>query len=254
MISPRQEKLLNIIIDYYIKTAEPVSSKYLVECGLFDLSSATLRGEMHELEEMGYLDHPYTSGGRVPTDTAYRFYVDNILDGDEFFINSSWQKKVDATLAGINSDPRDINRTVAQLLSELSENVVIAGVAEDDDFYKTGLASLFELPEFREINRVFNLTSFFEEFDKMFSQIEKEFFNVNLTQSSGDFNNINIFIGEENPRPTIRDETVMTARFNLPSNCVGSLVLIGPTRMDYKKNIGLVRYTTDRLNQMARRI
>ena len=250
MLSSRQEKLINIIIDQYIKTAEPISSKALVKCRLFDLSSATLRSEMNDLEDMGYLAQLHTSGGRVPTDRGYRFYVDNLLDCDDFNIQSNWQKKVDSVFAGISGDPRDINKTVAQLLSDLSENVVIAGIAEEDDFYKTGLASLVERPEFREINKVFQMTSFFDEFDRMFDQIEKEFFG-DLT--GGILEDMNIFIGHENHHPSIKNETVMTARYNLPNDLVGSLTIIGPTRMDYKKNIGLVRYTTDKINQLTRK-
>src|SRR3989344_203401 len=252
MLSDRQEKLINIIIDEYIKTAEPVSSKALVKSRFFDLSSATLRNEMHDLETRGYLAQMHTSGGRVPTDKGYRFYVDNLIDSDDFSIQSNWQKKVDATLADVSHDPRDINKTLAQLLSDLSDNIVIAGISEQDDFYKTGLASLFELPEFQEINKVFRLTSFFDEFDRMADQIEREFF--------GGFNNIhdlsvvNVFIGRENRHPGIKDETVMTARYNLPNRLVGSLTIVGPTRMDYRKNIGLVRYATDKINKLTRRI
>src|SRR3989338_8723474 len=273
MLSDRQEKLINIIIDEYIKTAEPVSSKALVKSRFFDLSSATLRNEMHDLETRGYLAQMHTSGGRVPTDKGYRFYVDNLIDSDDFSIQSNWQKKVDATLVGVSYDPRDINKTLAQLLSDLSDNVVIAGISEQDDFYKTGLASLFEMPEFREINKVFRLTSFFDEFDRMFDQIEREFFsgfnNTSIIEdinphtkrgsSSGDrLHNsrygvgVNVFIGHENRHPNIKDETIMTARYNLPHGLVGSLTIIGPTRMDYRKNIGLVKYTTDKLNKLIR--
>ena len=244
--------MLNIIIDNYIKTAEPVSSKLLVNSRFFDLSSATLRNEMHGLEEHGYLAQLHTSGGRVPTDRAYRFYVDNLMDSDDFGIQPNWQKKVDYVLASISEDPRDMNKTIAQLLSDLSDNIVITGISEKDDFYKTGLASLLELPEFKEINKVFRLTSFFDEFDRMFNQIEKEFFRGFYDDQGVD--SINVFIGRENRHPSIKDETVMTVRYNLPRQLVGSLTIIGPTRMDYRKNIGLVRYTTDKINKLVRQI
>lgn len=251
-LTSRQEKLLNIVIDEFIKTAEPVSSKALVISGFFDLSSATIRNEMNDLEQLGYLTQFHTSGGRIPTDMAYRFYVDNLLCSEDCAIQPTWQKKIDSTFANINEEPRDINKAVAQLLSDISENVVITGIAEEDDFYKTGLASLLELPEFREINKVFKLTSFFDEFDRVFDRIEKEFFGQ--LNSMNEPEEINIFIGRENRHPSIRDETVMTARYNLPNNLIGSLTMIGPTRMDYRKNIGLVRYTTDKINKLTRQI
>jgi len=252
MLTERQEKLLNILIDVYIKTAEPVSSKSLEKSRFFDVSSATLRNEMNELEQMGYLAQLHTSGGRVPTDKGYRFYVDIITDTEECDIPIAWQKKIDSILSAIGSDPHYINKTVAQLMSDLSDNVVIAGIAEDEDFYKTGLASLFEHPEFKEMDRVFNLMSFFDEFDRIFDQMEREFFgDIGRNKL---FEDLNIFIGIENKIPAVQEETIMTSRYDLPENIIGSLTLIGPTRMDYKKNIGLVRYTIDKLNKIAKEI
>lgn len=251
-LTSRQEKLLNIIIDNYIKTAEPVSSKFLVKARLFDLSSATLRNEMNGLEQVGFLTQLHTSGGRVPTDRGYRFYVDNQVNRGNAELNGKHRIRIDKALKDAGDSPREINRTVAQLLSDLSENVVIAGIAEEDDFYKTGLASLFELPEFHELNKIFRLTSFFDDFDRMFDQIEKNFFSDFRRGESE--NEINVFIGRENRHPSIRDETVMTARYNLPNNLVGSLTMIGPMRMDYRRNIGLVRYTTNRLNELVKQV
>src|SRR3990167_4951245 len=77
MITTRQEALLASIIKEYIETAEPVSSKILEKSGFFDLSSASIRGEMNDLEGAGFLMHLYTSSGRIPTDKAYRYFVDN---------------------------------------------------------------------------------------------------------------------------------------------------------------------------------
>ena len=250
-ITGRQANILNFLIEEYIEKAEPISSGLIEEISSFHVPAATIRNELQELTKKRYITQLHTSGGRVPTDRAYRLYVDNLIESDDFDIHSNWQKKVDAALVGL-SDPRDINKTVAQLLSDLSENVVITGIATEDDFYKTGLAILFELPEFKEINKVFRLTSFFDEFDRMFGQIEKELFGAFVNVNNLD--DMNIFIGSENRHPSIKDETVMTIRYNLPNHLVGSLTLIGPTRMDYKKNISLVRYTTDKINKLTRNI
>lgn len=251
-ITERQIDILNFLIEEYIEKAEPISSGLIEEMSDFNVSAATIRNDMQELTKKKYITQLHTSGGRIPTDRAYRLYVDNLFNLDDFEIKPNWQKRVDIMLASLNKNPRDINKTIAQLLSDLSENVVIAGVAEEEDFYKTGLASLFELPEFQEINKVFRLTSFFDEFDRIFDQMEREFFSG--FYGNDGIEDINIFIGRENRHPAIREETVMTAKYNLPHNLVGSLTIIGPTRMDYKKNIGLVRYTTEKLNQLIRKI
>jgi heat-inducible transcriptional repressor len=78
-LSPRKKIILRAVVDDYIKNAEPVGSKALVEGGELKLSSATLRNEMAALEDMGYLEQPHTSAGRVPTSMGYRKYVDELM-------------------------------------------------------------------------------------------------------------------------------------------------------------------------------
>lgn len=258
MISTRQEVLLASIIEEFIKTAEPVSSKLLEKSGFFGLSSATIRAEMNELEGLGYLAHLHTSGGRVPTDYAYRFFVDNLHRrnaeglGDKE-LGTGYKIKIKTAIRRAGGEPREINRAVAQTLSDLSDNLVITGIVEEDDFYKVGLSSLFEMPEFREFDRAFRLTSFFDEFEGLFNQIAKELFRgaPNYKKSHED---VRVFIGRENSVKDIRDETVMFAQYSLPHDLTGSLTLVGPTRMDYAKNIGLIKYATRELNKFSKEV
>lgn len=79
----RKKEILKQVILNFIEKAEPVSSQVLAENLSNKISSATIRNEMADLEEMGYLSHPHTSAGRVPTDCAYRYYVDNMIFGEE---------------------------------------------------------------------------------------------------------------------------------------------------------------------------
>ena len=79
MLETRKEKILGLIVDSYTQNAEPVGSKFLVEeCGL-EVSGATVRNEMRDLEEQGYLTHPHTSSGRMPTEIGYQYYVEHIM-------------------------------------------------------------------------------------------------------------------------------------------------------------------------------
>ncbi len=78
-LNERKLKILKSIVDEYIDHGEPVGSKHLLEYGNFSLSSATIRNEMSDLEEMGYLDKPHASAGRVPSGSAYRLYVDELM-------------------------------------------------------------------------------------------------------------------------------------------------------------------------------
>jgi len=75
----RKDKLLQLIIENYLETADPVGSKFLIESADLELSGATVRNEMRELEEEGFLSHPHTSAGRIPTEKGYGYYIGKIM-------------------------------------------------------------------------------------------------------------------------------------------------------------------------------
>ncbi|HCJ66771.1 MAG TPA: heat-inducible transcription repressor HrcA, partial [Elusimicrobia bacterium] len=79
-LKERKEKILQILLHHYIRTGQPVGSKTVAENYDLGLSPATIRNCFAELEEEGYLTHPYTSAGRIPTDKGYRFYVDSLIE------------------------------------------------------------------------------------------------------------------------------------------------------------------------------
>ena len=79
-LSERKKRILKSIVDSYIESGEPIGSKLLTTSGDFTVSSATIRSEMSELEDMGYLEQPHTSAGRVPTTLGFRTYVDSLME------------------------------------------------------------------------------------------------------------------------------------------------------------------------------
>ena len=81
-LSEREIKILKILIDHYILTAEPVASRAIARKYGLKLSPATIRNTIKDLEEMGLVDQPHTSAGRIPTTHGYRIYVDYILRPD----------------------------------------------------------------------------------------------------------------------------------------------------------------------------
>ena len=78
-LSERKQKILQAIIDEYVTSAEPVGSRAISKRNELGLSSATIRNEMADLEDMGYLVKPHTSAGRIPSDSGYRFYVNSLM-------------------------------------------------------------------------------------------------------------------------------------------------------------------------------
>jgi len=83
MLTDRQREILRRVVAEYVSTRQPVGSKTLVERAGLDVSSSTVRNELAELERLGLLTHPHTSAGRIPTETGYRLYVDELLSGPE---------------------------------------------------------------------------------------------------------------------------------------------------------------------------
>ena len=79
-LGERKEKILNAIIQNYLETGEPVGSRTISKMSDLNLSSATIRNEMSDLEELGYIVQPHTSSGRIPSDKGYRFYVDHLME------------------------------------------------------------------------------------------------------------------------------------------------------------------------------
>ncbi len=241
-LSDRQKALLQAIIDEYVGSAEPVSSRFLQQEGILDVSSATIRSEMMMLEQMGYLAHLHTSGGRVPTDKAYRYYVDT-LEVDDIKLPERHKRRIHQAIEYANDDPQELNRVLARVLSELSDSVVITNITGTRDYVKIGLSELFSMPEFQEYDHIFGFTSFFDEFENLFERLNQHgLHEPNKT--------IRVMIGTEHPFDRVRQDTIMQSEYSLPRRLKGSVTVIGPTRMDYSRNIGLLRYIMERLSEL----
>ena len=85
-LSDRKKKILQIVVDEYIETAVPVSSKQITERYMKDVSSATIRSELSALEELGYLTQLHTSSGRVPSSEAYKLYVSDLMTKEKLSV------------------------------------------------------------------------------------------------------------------------------------------------------------------------
>lgn len=118
MIGDRRSAILGLIIDYYIKTGEPLGSKNLSQMLPYSISSATIRNEMAFLTNVGYLEQRHTSGGRVPTKAAYRYYIDNLVHPKE--LSPFERERIDEVLSVNISDPERLLADAAKLLSEVS--------------------------------------------------------------------------------------------------------------------------------------
>lgn len=239
-LSDRQRQILSELIKEYVKNAEPVSSNFLLEkCGL-DCSAATVRAEMLNLEKEGYLAQPHTSAGRVPTDKAYRYFVDNLLKEKETVLSEKDRRIIDKTIQSSPREPHAISANLARSMAHLTDDLVLSGIADTDEYYRVGFSNIFELPEFAQMEDIFGLGSIFDEFESYFHSI--------LSQFSGE--DLLVYIGRENPGRNTAKETVLITRYPLPHGYEGISAVIGPMRMAYDRNMALLKYVTQRMKEL----
>lgn len=227
----RKEKLLLSVIHEYIKKATPVASKMLAGRGGFKISSATLRNEMADLEEEGYLVQPHTSAGRIPTEAGFNFYLANL---PEEKLEVAGKEKKELERAARTAEYPE--KSLAKVLAELSEEAVILAFGKNDVYY-TGLSNLFSKPEFHDQNLVYRIGEVVDHLDEIINEIFEE------TKEE-----IKVLIGKKNPFSA--DCGAVVSRYRGKNKKAGLVAVLGPIRMDYGKNIALIREVKNLLNKI----
>ena len=125
-LTPRERRVLEAVIQTYVQTAEPAGSRVISRRFGLGVSPATIRNTMSDLEEKGFLSHPHTSAGRVPTDKAYRAYVDSLLNAPAGAIVSAERERLREDITGSNSTIENILRRAAQSLGVLTQELGVA--------------------------------------------------------------------------------------------------------------------------------
>lgn len=122
-MTERKKHILAAVIERYIKTGEPVGSKLLLESLDISVSSATVRNEMAELSEMGYLEQPHTSSGRIPTQKGYRYYVDELMC--ERALEDDQRRRIDMMLGTHFGDPEKLLKEASAILADITDCAVV---------------------------------------------------------------------------------------------------------------------------------
>jgi len=337
MLDDRKLKILQAIIDDYISSAEPVGSRTIAKKHELGLSSATIRNEMADLEEMGFLEQPHTSAGRVPSDKGYRLYVDQIMkindlsDTEIENIRTAMDIKINElsqiirnasvvmsqftkytsmavtpqikrsvlkavqvvpiepgkALVIVVTDSNTVRNNliripekvtpdfliqVSNLLNEklkgftleMLKNNFLNGEAEQltslpydlmrpildgiedliklidqPEIYLEGTTNILNFPEFKEVQKAKEFLSLLDE-KKLMSEI------LNNHSSK---NEIIIQIGNENVLQGIKDCSIVTASYSVDDYVIGSIGIIGPTRMEYSKVVSSLNYIRNKINQ-----
>ncbi len=132
-LGERKKKILKAIIDEYIEHAEPVGSKAIAMHADIELSPATIRNEMSDLESMGYLEQPHVSAGRIPSQAGYRLYVDELMNRHRLSINE--MEAINASLRMKMKELDELIRGVSKVVSQLTNYTTYAVMSGASEVY-----------------------------------------------------------------------------------------------------------------------
>ena len=342
-LTERKMKILKAIISKYLETGDPVGSRTISKDPELNLSSATIRNEMADLEEMGYIIQPHTSAGRIPSDLGYRYYVNLLMEeqedlkerdaereqehrellqkvdrmevvlknvADSLAVNTNYATLVstpqigEAKLKFIQLSMVDSRRLLVVIVvgNETVKNVILpideplandevlklnillnsflqgltlndinlqlvhamkvqAGMhanilegifegiveaiheADNMQIYTSGATNMLKYPE------LVNPESTSEILDTL---VEKKALVklVDETVNQEDRHGIQVYIGNENQVQSLKDCSIVTATYRLEEGGTGTVGIIGPKRMDYRKVVSTLRKLTDDLDEI----
>src|SRR5438445_11345551 len=141
-LGARKVSVLRAIVEEYVRTGEPVGSETIAERHRLGVSSATIRNEMAALEELGFLTHPHTSAGRIPTDLGYRRYVDSLPSRGR--LRDSQRRAIASFFEDAVGDLEEVLRGAAQLLSRLTQyaGLAVPPVAPEEQILRVELVEM----------------------------------------------------------------------------------------------------------------
>ena len=236
-IGARKDRILAIAIEEYIKTVSPVSSSFIAKGFPLDLSSATIRNILADLEEDGYLTHPHTSAGRVPTQQGYRYYVDNLmheiqlLEEEKRLIKSEYEKE--------SRELEFLLDKTSRVLADITHYTSIVSVdGWDNKIFLKGTNFVVDYPEYNDIQKIEKILSALDEKETLL-----EIINQYLDHK------INIYIGYEMHCTEINSCSLAVSSYRTKSGPSGRIAVLGPTRMDYQRVVSALDYFSDLMEE-----
>lgn len=233
-LEPRQERVLQELIELYIATADPIASKDLAETSGLGVSPATIRSELAALEKAGFIRQPHTSAGRVPTEAGYQYYLQHFVTSPEGAVS-----EVNTLSRQVRSAPdaEAAIKSLAKRLVEMSGEMVVVALDPRWSYY-TGVSNLLSKPDFQDRASMQTISGLVDRFDDVLATL--------FDKVTGD---PEVYIGSQNPFG--EDMTSILIRYTNPDKTSGLLGIVGPLRMDYAKNLRLVCEAKDALDESS---
>jgi heat-inducible transcriptional repressor len=236
----RRRAVLSATINQYITDALPVSSEDISK--EFELSSATIRNIFAELEEAGYITHPYTSGGRIPTKKGYRYYVDflisqmQLLEEEKELIAKEYRNKINRL--------EEILDKTTEVVSAITHYAGITSFLEwQDRFFYKGISLILSQPEFQDANRIRLLIRMIEDKHYLLNIINRDFTDK-----------VKVYIGEECGCPEMENCSLVVSSYRIKNKPLGRVAVLGPMRMEYGHIITTLEYVSEALTETLSRI
>lgn len=245
-LSPRQEALLRSVVESHIETTEPVGSRFVVRRYALALSPATVRNEMGLLEEMGYLTHPHTSAGRLPTDSGYRYYLDHTRFEEALPLRVCEQvtRELEPRRLGAGAVELFLDR-ISSLLSSLTQEVGLSLAATSgqemarkvDELRLSlqGLTHILEKPEFHDVKKL----------KALLWTLEEKIALKQLLLKKAQEAKVSVSVGHEHENDALEDCAIVTARYSAGDGATGVIAILGPKRMPYRQVVPLVSRVAD---------
>ena len=236
-LTERQIQIIKTIVEEFTQTAEPVGSVTLENKYRLGVSPATLRNEMAVLEEKGFLSQPHTSAGRIPTPMALKFYVQELMKEKDLSVAE--EVNVKSRVWDHRFNPDDLLREATRVLAERTKSLCVAATDQGRSFH-SGYANIFNASEFADLDVAKEVLFLLDQ-----QQGLQEIFG-----RAGGNSPIHILIGDEMGFSVYRPVSCVFADLHIGDRR-GSLGIIGPSRQEYDRNIPMVRFVANLINQIA---
>lgn len=237
-LTERQIKIVKAIIEEYIESAQPVGSEMLEKKYQLAVSPATIRNEMVQLTNSGFLKKPHKSAGRVPTPMALKYYVSHLLEPQPLPVSE--EVSVKEKMWNSRHGKRQLLEEAVRSLASRSKALAVAST-DDGKLYYAGSANILDYPEFFDID----LTK------AVLAHLDHSAFWHDLYMRSVGDDPFYLVIGEEFPEQIFFPCGFLYARFSA-SGYSGAIGIVGPYRLQYRRLVPMVTYFGEILSELGR--
>ncbi len=237
-LTDRQTKLLEAIINEYLESSEAVGSQTIVERYHIPCSAATIRNEMADLMERGFLLMSHTSSGRKPTPLAYRFFIQELLEETDLPVLQ--EVAIKQRMWPVRFETEKLLKQASLALSDATHELAFATTNDGFSLY-TGVANMLDYVEFWDINIAKNALTILDRFEIM---------NDILNKASYGEKEISILMGDEMGTAGLEESTFVFSKYDTRGKS-GFVGILGPSRMKYGNVIPTVRYVKNLVEELT---